>query len=284
MIGGHFMRILLILLLPLITACASVERLALPSATPLPDASLTRVATQKGQKVDHTAWTVFLGRYISQDAQGVNRLAYGQVTQADRDALDGYLTQLQSVDPGRLTREQQLAYWINLYNAAMVVVVLDSYPVESIRDIKDGPFSIGPWSRPLVQVSGNTLSLNDIEHRVIRPNYDDPRIHYALNCAAVGCPNLMARAWQSGTLERDLAAAERTYINDPRGVRFDDRGRLILSKIFIWFREDFGRDEKSVLAYLQTAADPELRAWLQQVSGVSAYKYDWALNDAATGS
>ncbi len=104
------MRILLILLLPLIAACASVERLALPSATPSPDASLTRVATQKGQKVDPTAWTVFLGRYISQDAQGVNRLAYGQVTQADRDVLDRYLTQLQSVDPGRLTREQQLAY------------------------------------------------------------------------------------------------------------------------------------------------------------------------------
>ncbi len=277
------MRILLILLLPLIAACASVERLALPSATPLPDASLTRASTQTGQKVDHTVWTVFLGRYISQDAQGVNRLAYGQVTQADRDVLDGYLTQLQSVDPGRLTREQQLAYWINLYNAATVDVVLDSYPVESIRDIKDGPFSIGPWNRPLVQVSGNSLSLNDIEHRVIRPNYDEPRIHYALNCAAVGCPNLMARAWQAETLERDLAAAESAYINDPRGVRFDDRGRLILSKIFIWFREDFGQGEKSVLAYLQTAADPELRARLQQVSGVSAYKYDWALNDAATG-
>jgi hypothetical protein len=274
-------KLVIVMLLPLLAACASVERLALPAPEALPGQSLTRFASAPGQQVDHRDWSAFLSRYVAPDDQGVNRLAYGQVSPADRARLDGYLNELQVVDPMRLTRDQQLAYWINLYNAVTVDVILENYPIASIRDIKDGPLSIGPWNRPLVQVAGQTLTLNDIEHRIIRPNFNEPRIHYALNCAAVGCPNLMNRAWQAQTLERDFAAAEHAYINDPRGVRFDDRGGLILSKIYIWFREDFGANEQAVLDYLQTVADPELRARLQSAARVKAYKYNWALNDAA---
>ncbi|WP_170762813.1 DUF547 domain-containing protein [Ruegeria lacuscaerulensis] len=276
-------KVLVLLLPPLLAACASVERLALPAAAPLPGTDLTRAAPPPGERVDHEDWSIFLSRYVAPDAQGVNRVAYAQVTPADRARLDGYLTDLQAVDPARLTREQQLAYWINLYNAVTVDVILENYPVASIRDITDGPLSFGPWDRPLVQVAGETLTLNDIEHRIIRPTFNEPRIHYALNCAAVGCPNLMARAWQAETLERDFTAAEHAYINDPRGVRFDDRGGPILSKIYIWFREDFGPNEKAVLAYIETAANPDLRARLQKAPRVRAYKYDWALNDATAG-
>lgn len=278
------MRKLLFLLLPLLTACATVERLALPKPEPLPNPALTRSAPPPGEHVDHRVWTAFLNRYVMQDGQGVNRVAYGQVTQADRARLNGYLDELQAVNPAHLTRDQQLAYWINLYNALTVDVILDNYPVASIRDITDGPLSFGPWDRPLVHVAGETLTLNDIEHRIIRPNFNEPRIHYALNCAAVGCPNLMDRAWQAEALERDFAAAEHAYVNDPRGVRFDDRGGLTLSKIYIWFREDFGPNEKAVLAQIETAAEPDLKARLQNTSRVRAYTYDWALNDAATGS
>ena len=278
------MRILLILLLfPLLAACASVERLALPEAAPLENSALTRTAPPPGERVDHRDWSAFLGRYVAPDANGVNRVAYGQVSAADQARLDGYLTRLQSVDPAALTRDQQLAYWINLYNALTVDLILDNYPVASIRDITDGGFSFGPWDRPLALVEGQSLTLNEIEHRIIRPSFDEPRIHYALNCAAVGCPNLMNRAWQADTLERDFAAAERAYVNDPRGVWFDRRGRLILSKIYIWFREDFGANEKAVVASLETAAEPELRARLQETPRVSAYEYDWALNDAGAG-
>ncbi|WP_170571534.1 DUF547 domain-containing protein [Ruegeria atlantica] len=275
------MKKLLILLLPLLAACASVERLALPAPEALPQKSLTSFAPPPGQQFDHRDWTDFLSRYVAPDAEGVNRVAYGNVTTPDRDRLDRYLIELQAVDPADLTRDQQLAFWINLYNAATVDVVLENYPVASIRDIKDGPFSIGPWSRSLVQVAGEDLSLNDIEHRIIRPTFDEPRIHYALNCAAVGCPNLMDRAWRAETLERDLTTAEHAYINDPRGVRFDARGGLILSKIYIWFREDFGPDEQAVLAYIGTVAEPELRARILEAQRVKAYQYDWALNDAA---
>lgn len=275
---------LVLVLLPLLAACASVERLALPSATPLPDTALTRSAPPPGDHVDHRDWSAFLSRYVTTDAQGVNRVAYGQVSQADRVRLKDYLSDLQSVDPAALTRDQKLAYWINLYNALTVDLILENYPVASIRDITDGAFSFGPWDRPLAQVAGRRLTLNDIEHRIIRPGFDEPRIHYALNCAAVGCPNLMGRAWQAETLERDLAAAEHAYVNDLRGVRYDARGRLILSKIYVWFREDFGPNEKAVIAYLETAAEPDLRARLQETQRVNAYEYNWALNDAAGGS
>jgi len=162
--------------------------------------------------------------------------------------------------------------------------VLENYPTASIRDIKDGPLSIGPWNRPLAVVAEQTLTLNDIEHRIIRPTFDEPRIHYALNCAAVGCPNLMDRAWRAETLEHDLAEAEHAYVNDPRGVRFDERGRLTLSKIYIWFREDFGPDEQAVIAHIAEAVNPDLRAQLQRAGRVNSYEYDWALNDAAAGS
>ncbi|EEE38343.1 hypothetical protein RKLH11_2185 [Rhodobacteraceae bacterium KLH11] len=275
--------LLSLLLLPVLASCTSVERLALPAPTPLPNTALTRTAPLPGERIDHRDWSRFLNRYVAADTQGVNRVAYGQVSAADRAQLDQYLEQLQSVDPARLTRDQQLAYWINLYNALTVDLILENYPVASIRDITDGVFSFGPWDRPLAQVAGQSLTLNDIEHHIIRPTFDEPRIHYALNCAAVGCPNLMDRAWQAETLERDLAAAEHGYINDPRGVRFDGRGRLILSKIFAWFREDFAPNEKAVIAYLETAAEPELRAQLQTTPRVNAYEYNWALNDAAAG-
>lgn len=278
------MRLLLIFLLPVLAACASVERLALPAATPLPDTALTRAAPPPGERVDHRNWSTFLSRYVAIDAAGVNRVAYGQVSQADQARLDGYLADLQAVHPAQLTRDQQLAYWINLYNALTVDLILENYPVASIRDITDGALSFGPWDRPLAQVAGETLTLNDIEHRIIRPTFNEPRIHYALNCAAVSCPNLMERAWQAKTLERDFAAAEHAYVNDPRGVRFDDRGKLILSKIYIWFREDFGPNEKAVIAYLETAAEPGLRARLEEALRVNAYEYNWALNDAAAGS
>lgn len=276
--------LLLLLVLPLLAACASVERLALPAPVPLADTALTRAAQPPGAQVDHREWSAFLTRYVAPDAQGVNRVTYGQVSQADWAQLKGYLDALQSVDPARLTRDQQLAYWINLYNALTVDLILENYPVASIRDITDGPLSFGPWDRPLAQVAGQSLTLNDIEHRIIRPTFNEPRIHYALNCAAVGCPNLMDRAWQAETLERDLAAAEHAYINDPRGVRFDARGGLILSKIYIWFREDFGPNQQAVIDYIATAAEPGLQARLSEAKGVRAYKYDWALNDAATGS
>ncbi|WP_422051017.1 DUF547 domain-containing protein [Shimia sp.] len=272
------MRYLLLPLLMLLGACASIERVALPKPTLLSPSFAVAEDTTRA-RVDHTAWDGFLGTYVRHDAQGINRVAYDEVTDVDRQKLQGYLAGLEQTEVEALTREQQLAFWINLYNAETVEVILQHYPVTSIRDITDGALSFGPWDRPVTTVDGQVLTLNDIEHRIIRPIFKEPRIHYALNCAAVGCPNLMNRAWRAATLERDLEAAERAYVNDDRGVQVGPNGALTLSKIYIWFQEDFGANEREVLDRLQKVADPERAAAISVRNGVRRYAYDWSLNE-----
>lgn len=260
--------------------CASIERAYLPEPELLAP-GWDRMAPPPGATVDHAPWDAFLARYLTTDAAGVNRVAYGDVAAEDRTALVAYLETLQGVDIEALARDEQLAFWINLYNAQTVALVLDAYPVDSIRDITDGLLSVGPWDRKVLTIDGQALSLNDIEHRIIRPVFREPRIHYAVNCAAVGCPNLAPRAWRAEGLAAALEAAERAYVNHPRGVRVGPDGRLTLSRIYIWFREDFGTDEAAVLARLATVAEPGLGARLDGRERVDAYAYDWSLNDSA---
>ncbi len=273
-------RVGLILLPLLLGACSSIERAALPPPTLLaPDWSVH--AEAPGAAFDHGPWDAFLATYVATDAEGVNRVAYAEVTAEDRAALDAYLASYEATDPATLDRDDQLAWWLNLYNALTVDLVLDAYPVDSIRQITDGTFSFGPWDRELITVNGMPLTLNDIEHRIIRPVYGEPRIHYAVNCAATSCPNLMDRAWQGDTLEADLAAAEHAYVHDVRGVSAALGGELTLSKIYIWFQEDFGPNEAAVIAGLAEVADPPLRGRLVGRTSVDAYAYDWSLNDQA---
>ena len=163
-----------------------------------------------------------------------------------------------------------------------LALVLYHYPVSSIRDIKFKLFAFGPWSEQLLEVEGRKLSLNDIEHGIIRPIWPDPRIHYLLNCAAVGCPNLRPRRLRRREASRRRwEEAARDYVNDRRGVRFDDRGRMTLSKIYLWYEEDFGGSVDGVLAHLRRYADPALATRLQGRERVDDYAYDWSLNDAA---
>ncbi|MEM9782461.1 MAG: DUF547 domain-containing protein [Pseudomonadota bacterium] len=270
-------RIVALVLLLTAAACTRVERQFLPEPTLL-GGEFARFAEAPGATVDHAPWDAFLARYRSVDEAGIARLAYAEVTPADRAALDGYIARLAAVDPARLDRDTALAYWINLYNAVTVAIVLDAYPVGSIRDISDGPLPTGPWDRPVVSVAGRRLSLNDIEHRIIRPAFDEPRIHYAVNCAAAGCPNLQATAWRGADLVARLTEAERRYVTDARGVRVDADGRVSASKIYAWFAEDFGT-HADLVAYLATNAGPEEAAALGRHRRIDRYHYDWSLND-----
>ncbi|MEM1399854.1 MAG: DUF547 domain-containing protein [Pseudomonadota bacterium] len=260
------------------TGAMGVERAFLPRVELLSDDFLEVSETQR-ISVDHDPWDRFLETYVATDGTGVNRVDYAGVTAADNQALDDYLLSLQAIDPADLTRDQQLAFWINLYNAKTVDLILDNYPVESIRDIKQGFLSLSPWDRKVLDIGGFRLTLNVVVHRIIRPIYDEPRIHYALNCAAESCPNLATRAWRAATLDADLTVAEKAYVNDPRGVRIDDEAMLVLSKIYGWFREDFGRNEAAVLERLTAFAEPPLNAKLAGRTSVDRYEYDWSLND-----
>ncbi|MDX1421882.1 MAG: DUF547 domain-containing protein [Kiloniellales bacterium] len=230
--------------------------------------------------VDHGAWGRLLESYLHVDVDGVNRFAYAGVTAADRAALERYLARLAALPIDDYDRSEQLAYWINLYNALTVRVVLDHYPVDSIRDIDISPglFADGPWGRALVRVAGEELSLNDIEHRILRPIWRDPRIHYAVNCAALGCPDLQPRPFAGGDVEARLTAAARRYVNSERGVRVRADG-LVVSSIYVWFQEDFGGSDAAVIAHLARYAEPALAAALARAHGIVDHAYDWALND-----
>ena len=232
-------------------------------------------------RIDHRVWSEFLQRYLSRAPRGFNQLAYGAVTAGDRQALDGYIAALAAQPISRFNRAEQEAYWINLYNALTVRVVLDYYPVTTIREINISPgfFATGPWGKALVRVEGIDLSLDDIEHRILRPIWRDPRLHYALNCAAISCPDLQGAAFLAPDLERQLEQAARQYVNDPRGVAVI-QGKVIVSKVYDWFIEDFGGSEQTVLAHLKRYAAPALKAQLKAINRLDDVRYDWSLNGA----
>ena len=233
--------------------------------------------------VDHSAWTALLKKHLNPASTGVARLDYKTFagSSADRRALKGYLSLLARTPVSALNRREQMAFWINLYNALTIEVVLDHYPVASIRDIDISPglLASGPWGKELITVEGENLTLNDIEHRILRPVWNDPRLHYAVNCASIGCPNLQPVAWTGANLERTLDKAARQYINDPRGVRIQG-DKVVVSRIFDWFIKDFGNSEAKVLAHLKTFAEANLKAELNRINDLDSTEYDWSLNDA----
>ncbi len=235
------------------------------------------------QTIDHAPWDAFLGRYVADDGDGINRIDYGMVRAADRAALAAYIGHLSGLPISTHSRPRQKAYWINLYNALTVRVILDHYPVDSIRDIDiaDGLFADGPWKKKLLTIEGQKVSLDDIEHRILRPIWRDARLHYALNCAAVGCPNLQTRAFTVANAEALLDAAARAYVNHPRGVKAE-ADWLVVSSIYVWFQEDFGGSDDGVLEHLKRYAEPELARRLDEFREINNHLYDWALNRPAS--
>jgi hypothetical protein len=229
---------------------------------------------------------------VATSGDGVNRVDYGRwrATAADRKALDDYIMGQAALKPSALGRPEQFAYWANLYNAITLKVILDAYPVASIRDIKsagvwfDPKAFTGPWVAKRVTVEGRTLSLDEIEHSILRGTFKDPLVHYSVNCASYGCPNIGMKAWRGGTLDADLALAARAYINHPRGVSVGKDGVLKVSSIFSWFKADFGGSDAALIAHFKQYAGPELAKALEKAPTIAGDDYDWSLNDAAQGA
>jgi hypothetical protein len=236
-------------------------------------------ATAQPSSLSHDAWGDLLETYVSEGPDGVNLVDYGALKddQADRDKLNAYIAQYADLDIESLSRESQFAAWINLYNAVTVRYVVNEYPVNTINPW----YSSGPWKKIRVDVGGREISLDGIEHDVLRVQWpDEPRLHYAVNCASYGCPNLRFEPWDAGTLDAVLDDAARAYINHPRGVRIDD-DQLDVSSIYKWYREDFGGSEKSVIEHLLKYADEDLARQIRSSRGIDDYNYDWSLNDAS---
>lgn len=234
--------------------------------------------------IDHSAWQSVLDDYLVVTEPGASSFDYERAASDGGAArVDAYVTTLTNIAIDDFNRDQQMAYWINLYNALTVKVVLDHYPVASIRDIDISPglFSSGPWGKKLITVEGRTLSLDDIEHRILRPIWGDPRIHYVVNCASIGCPALADTAYDAENLEAQLDQAATDFINHPRAVRRSQDGEWVLSSLYDWYRDDFGKSDADFINHLNRFAGPELAGMLGNAGelDIADYAYDWALND-----
>ena len=226
------------------------------------------------ESINHQPWQMILDNYLV-ELPGTNLFRYQTVSADDRKKLQSYLKQLADTDPRRYSKPEQKAYWINFYNALTVNLILEKYPVKSITNI--GWFNFGPWNRDITKVAGQNLSLNDIEHRILRPLWKDSRIHYAVNCASLGCPDLSPRAYTAANVEDQLDAQARRFIQQEKGVDWID-GRLVLSRIFEWYESDFGTRSRLIEHLTQYSTPATLRK-LSRYNGVVEYQYDWNLNE-----
>jgi len=228
------------------------------------------------RRIDHGRWEQFLLRYVRIGPDGIHRVAYGAVTPGDFAVLERYIAHLASLPLENYNRDEQMAYWINLHNALIVRLVVEHYPIAEIRDV---PGVEDPFARDLVTIDGEGVSLNDIRHRILRPISDDPRIHYALTCAAVGCPDLQPEPFEGHRVDEQLTEVAMAYINDPRCIRVDGE-RLAVSQLFRWYKEDFGGTDRAVINHLMAYAEPRLAMRLQRFDRISHHMFNWALNDA----
>ena len=242
----------------------------------------------------HAAWTALLQKHVVLQRGGqASALDYAGMA-ADRALLKAYLERLSSVSPaayGAFSPAQQMAFLINAYNAFTVELILTRYPkLESIKDL--GSLLQSPWKREWVPLLGRTMSLDDIEHGTlrVRGRFDDPRIHFAVNCASIGCPMLREEAFVAPRLDAQLDQQTRRFMADRTRNRYDAaRSRLEVSKIFDWYGEDFGLGHRGIAslpaffaAHAELLADaPADRERIRAMKvGLSFLDYDWALNDA----
>ena len=220
--------------------------------------------------IDHTAWTMLLEKHV--DAEGfVNYKAF----QADSLSLNDYLKLLSKNHPNDAfwTEEEQLAYWINAYNAYTIQIVLRHYPLESIRDIAGAiPFVNSVWDVDFIRIEDRVYSLNNIEHGILRSHFKEPRIHFAINCASMSCPQLRGEAYTASKLEKQLGEQVVLFVNDRSKNDFLE-DELRLSKIFSWFGGDF-EDGQSIPEFLQKYSNVEFSL----DADIKFLDYDWRLN------
>ncbi len=266
-----------LLLLLVIISCLSVQTSAAPKPKYWPVWDKSNPENKAG--FNFQSWQNFLNHYRIDDKKTkMGLVAYDRVNEKDNKKLVQFITYLTSLDPRDYSKSQQEAYWINLYNALTVELILKHYPVSSIIKLGKGWFKFGPWDDVITKVADISLTLNDIEHRILRPLWKDYRVHYALNCASMSCPDLAPVAYTAENMNKLLDAQAKRYINQPKGVHFNKHGKLELSSIYKWYGSDFG-DRTTLFTHLEHYANPVLASKLQAYKGSVKYHYDWSLNE-----
>jgi hypothetical protein len=221
-------------------------------------------------KVDNSVYAELLKKYVKEgvvDYQGFKN---------EETNLDQYLKVLEKTDSSKLSRNEQFAFYINAYNAWTIKLILSGYPgVKSIKEF--GSLFKSPWKKKLARIDGQIVTLDHIEHGILRPTYKDPRVHFAVNCASKGCPPLRSEPYRGDLLDQQLDEMARAFINDPRRHRLEGK-KLYVSSIFKWFKEDFNDD---IVGFFQEYAQGDLKKQLdssREEIKVKYLSYDWSLN------
>ncbi|MCU0539904.1 MAG: DUF547 domain-containing protein [Desulfobacterales bacterium] len=227
-------------------------------------------ATAAGNSVDHALFGELLDKYVHEGV--VNYAGF----KAEENKLDRYLAVLENTNSDTLGRKEQFAFYINAYNAWTIKLILTGYPgVKSIKDL--GSIFQSPWKREFVRINGKTLTLDEIEHKILRPRFKDPRVHFAVNCASKSCPPLVSEPYRGAVLNAQLDQVTRNFINTPGNCRLEG-DTFWVSSIFKWFSEDFNDDP---VGFHQKYSTGDLNQRLQEKGGrlnVRYLDYDWSLN------
>lgn len=209
----------------------------------------------------HAIWDELLRKYVN----SAGRVNYAGLKK-DMNRLNEYLDLLSKNPPqAGWSRAEEMAYWINAYNAFTVKLILDNYPVKSITDIHGGQ----PWKVRWIKLGSKTYSLDEIENGILRPKFKDARIHFAVNCAAKSCPPLLNQAWTAQNLESNFEKKAHAFVNNPAYNKISP-ANIQVSKIFEWYAQDFGDLITFLNRYSKVKIKPNAK--------VSYLEYDWALN------
>jgi hypothetical protein len=228
-----------------------------------------------GEEIEdiHRPYDILLQLYVSGTSFDYDRMWRNE---EDLERLSDYIDTLENITPSDLPEKEALAYWINLYNAATLESVFKHYPIESIKDI-GGFLKKSPWNRKVVKVAGRELALNEIENDIIRKQFNDARIHLALNCASIGCPPLRNRAYLGDKLDEQLDEACNFALNDERWVKITDQ-EIRVSKIFDWYKDDFKAYAGSVREFIAKYRETDREAIMDDNRQLEYMDYNWDLN------
>lgn len=229
---------------------------------------IAEMTSSKLKSLDHSEWSTLLDKFVSSDGK-VDYRGFAK----NKSKFDQYLDYLSQNAPAtNWTKSEKLCYWINSYNAFTVKLILDHYPIKSIKDISDGlPIVDSPWDIKFFKIGGVDFDLGTIEHEVLRKQFDEPRIHFAINCASVSCPILRNEAYLPRYLEDQLDDQAKGFIND-KSKNLISASELKLSSIFKWFESDFTKDG-SLHSFLK-----EYNKDVDEGTEISYLDYDWGLN------
>ncbi len=260
------------------------KTLALALALPALSLLLRAPAVAQEGPVDYSAWNMLLGKYYD-PARGMN---YKALKANDSAALQQLRQRMATVDAAALPKNDQFAYWINLYNISVVATVVEGYPVKSIRDLSTDPIiRLNVFKKETIAIKGGKISLDAIENVKVREGWKDPRIHFAINCAANTCPPIRPEAYVGARIGAQLDDQVKKFMAGPFGAKFKPDGSSLevnVTKIMDWFSGDFEKWGGGRAAFLRKYVPADQQKMLDAAKGKVDFEfapYDWKLNDTS---